>query len=97
MCPEHAAFSENLLRSREGRAYNTTTIAGLAYRLGTSFPSWLDGFDSRIPLSTASMIEAVSVSTPPAIPTLHDDPDAVDRVLATPYHDEGFVGPLAKR
>lgn len=28
--------------------------AGLADRLGTSFPSWLDGFDSRIPLSLFS-------------------------------------------
>lgn len=26
------------------------TLAGLAYRLGTSFPCWQNGFDSRIPL-----------------------------------------------
>src|SRR5207302_3977121 len=38
------------LATAAGALLEFSASAGLAYRLGTSFPSWLDGFDSRIPL-----------------------------------------------
>ena len=40
--------------------------AGLAYRLGTSFPSWLDGFDSRIPLFSTLWGDKRSFSCAPS-------------------------------
>lgn len=49
--PEEKTLGE-LLRRARAAARIITTIAGLAYRLCTAFPRLLDGFDSRIPLSS---------------------------------------------
>ena len=51
-------------------------IAGLAYRLGNSFPSCLDGFDSRIPLSNSHSIseqkkKAWQITAMPSIEIKH--------------------------